>query len=850
MPHFPSFMFRRLVLLLFCFLAPALHAATVRAYVQPSTAQTNQIVNYVITVQNGELQTLPQLRLPAQIGMNSALQQSQNIVMQNGRTTMSLNLSWQIAGTEPGEYTIPPQELLIDGQVVKTNEVKFVVTEAPASPAVPQGDELSTPLFQIEVGKTELYQGEVVPLSASLYIPRRVALRRVGLIDVTKSDFAVARFPQNAEQSETVINGVGYVVYTYRTTLSPLQAGDLKVGPANVELVYEVMDERQRMPGFPFGAMMGMGEPRKQVVKSQEVKVKALPLPAEGKPASFTGAVGDFSIQAAASPTELAVGDPLAVELIVEGIGNFDAINAPALTQPEGWRPYPPRRYNVDGPQDPNQMAAFLPPGSPRRIGFSQVFVPEKQHPQLPSFELTYFSPSQKKYVTVNTAPVALNVKPGTAPVAENGSGAATNIESAKPPPVLQPRPNLNDILIRVPEQPRWLSAVPQTSVLASSRFWAAQGIPVLILSFATFAVWMRKRRESLTRGLRGELLKLWSGLEESGLDDRTFLQRAAWFIQRAHEGKDTLDEASKAVMARYEAQNFTAGNAASLTLADRRSILGSLRGLLQTAAALLVLAFTSGSLMAAGPDEAAKLYQQARESLSKSEFTKAQYAAERILKLSPPPLSAEVFTILGHTRFKQDDMGRAALWYQRAALLDPSNAELRQNLRLLDERLRFFTLESHSPVAQWSLMLGKNMWVILAAAGGWLIVLALAWRVWIGRASPLNSGKRLGALLAAVWGFLILIPSITFAAVRPAPAERVRDIMVVTQPEVSLYAAATVTSAANLDLPPGSQLRLLEKRGAWSYVEVPVSADEPTRGWVETSVVQPLWPWDEALLP
>jgi tetratricopeptide (TPR) repeat protein len=840
---------RLLIALLLAFSLPAA-AATVRAYVQPSTAQTNQIVNYVITLSGGQLQTVPQLRLPAQIGMNSALQQSQSIVVQNGRTTMSLNLSWQIAGTEPGEYTIPPQDLLIDGQVVKTNEVKFTVTEAPASPSAQQGDELSTPLFQIEVGKTELYQGEVVPLSASLHIPRRVALRRVGLIDVTKSDFAVARFPQNAEQSETVINGVGYIVYTYRTTLSPLQAGDLKVGPASVELVYEVMDERQRMPGFPFGAFMGMGEPRKQVVKSQEVKVKALPLPAEGKPASFTGAVGDFSIQASASPTELSVGDPLAVELIVEGIGNFDAINSPALTQPEGWRTYPPRRYNVDGPQDPNQIAAFLPPGSPRRIGFSQVFVPEKQHPQLPPFELTFFSPTQKKYVTVNTPPVALSVKPGTAPAAESGTGSASAIEPPKPPPVLQPRPNLNDILIQVPEQPRWLSTMPQASVLASSRFWAAQGIPVLVLSFATFAAWMRKRRESLTSGPRGELLKLWTGLEESGLDDRTFLQRAAWFIQRANEGKNTLDEASKAVMARYEAQNFTAGNAASLTPADRRSILGSLRGLLQTAAVLLVLAFTSGSLMAAEPDEAAKLYQQARESLTKGEFTKAQYAAERILKLSPPPLSAELFTILGHTRFKQDDMGRAALWYQRAALLDPSSPELRQNLRLLDERLRFFTLPPQPPLAQWSLMLGKNMWAILAAAGGWLIVLALAWRVWIGRASPLNSSKRLGALLAAVWGFLILVPSITFAAVRPAPAERVRDIMVVTQPEVSLYAAATITSASNLDLPAGSQLRLLEKRGAWSYVEVPVSADEPTRGWVETSVVQPLWPWDEALLP
>lgn len=841
--------FRLLFALLLGFSMPAA-AATVRAYVQPSTAQTNQIVNYVITVQNGQLQTVPQLRLPAQIGMNSALQQSQNVVIDNGVPRMSMNLTWQIAGTEPGEYTIPPQDLLIDGQTLKTNEVKFIVTEAPASPAAPQGDDLTTPLFQIEVGKTELYQGEVVPLSASLYIPRRVALRRVGLIDVTKSDFAVARFPQNADQSETVINGIGYIVYTYRTTLSPLQAGDLKVGPASVELVYEVLDERQRMPGFPFGAMMSMGEPRKQVVKSQEVKVKALPLPAEGKPASFTGAVGDFSIQASASPTELAVGDPLAVELIVEGIGNFDAINSPALTQPEGWRNYPPRRYNVDGPQDPNQMAAFLPPGSPRRIGFSQVFVPEKQHTQLPSFELTFFSPTQKKYVTVNTAPVALNVKPGTAPAAESGSGSTASIEPAKPPPVLQPRPNLNDILTRVPEQPRWLSATPQASVLASSRFWAAQGIPVLILSFATFAAWMRKRRENLTTGLRGELLKLWTGLEESGIDDRTFLQRAAWFIQRAHEGKDTLDDDAKEVMARYESQNFAVANTSPLSSAERRSILGKLRGLLQAAAALLVFAFTSSPLMAAGPDEAAKLYQQAREHLSKSEFTKAQYAAERILKLSPPPLSAEVFTILGHTRFKQDDLGRAALWYQRAALLDPSNSELRQNLRLLDERLRYFTLAPQSPLAQWSLMLDKNMWVILAAAGGWLIVLALAWRVWMGRASPLNAGKRLGVLLAILWGFLILIPSITFAAVRPLPAERVRDVFVVTQPEVSLYAAATATSASNLDLPAGSQLRLLEKRGAWSYVEVPVSAEEPTRGWVDTSVIQPLWPWDEALLP
>lgn len=842
---------RFLFLAAFAFmLAPVLHAATVRAYVQPSTAQTNQVVTYVITVQGGELQTIPQLRLPAQIGMNSGIQQSQNIVMDGGRTTVSLQLAWQIAGTEPGEFTIPPQDLLIDGQIVKTNEVKFIVTEAPAAPDVPQGDELTTPLFQIEVGKTELYQGEVVPLSASLYIPRRLALRRVGLIDVTKSDFAVARFPQNADQTETVINGIGYMVYTYRTTLSPLQAGELKVGPANVELVYEVMDERQRLPGLPFGMMMGMGQPRKNVVRSQEVKVRALPLPAEGKPANFTGAVGDFSIQASATPTELAVGDPLAVEIIIEGIGNFDGLNSPPLTQPEGWRSYPARRYNVDGPQDANQLAAMMVPGTSRRVGFSQVFVPEKQHPQLPPFELTYFSPVQKKYVTVNTAPVALNIKPGNAPVAEPGTGTATSIEAAKPPPVVQPMPNLNDIVVRTPEQPRWLSAAQSVPILASSRFWAAQGIPVAVLALATLAAWMRKRREALTQGLRGQLLQLWKGLEEGGLDDRTFLQRAAYFIQRAHEGKSEIDEPSRQVIARYEQQNFTAGTpAAPLSTADRKNILTSLRGLLQTAAVLLFFSLTTG-LQAADADEATKLYQQARESLAKGEFTKAQYAAERILKLPSAPLSADVFSIIGHARYKQEDLGRAALWYQRAALLDPLNAELRQNLRMLDEKLRFFTLTAPSPVAQWSLMLGKSRWIILATAGAWLVLLALAWRIFLGRASPLNATSRLAALLAAIWGFVILVPSAAFAAVRPEPVERVRDVVVITQPDVSIYAAATVTSAANLEVPPGSQLRLLEKRGGWSYVEVPVSADEPTRGWVETSAFQPLWPWNEALLP
>ncbi len=75
------------------------------------------------------------------------------------------------------------------------------------------------------------------------------------------------------------------------------------------------------------------------------------------------------------------------------------------------------------------------------------------------------------------------------------------------------------------------------------------------------------------------------------------------------------------------------------------------------------------------------------------------------------------------------------------------------------------------------------------------------------------------------------------------------QDVGVVVLPDVQAYTAATVTSGSVIDLPPGSQVRMLERRGAWVYVEVPTDS-EKLRGWVEVPALAPLWPWEPALLP
>ncbi|MBB5032174.1 BatD family protein [Prosthecobacter vanneervenii] len=838
---------RLTVLLLLPFITSQAAAATVRAYLQPDHAQTGQVVNYVVTVQNGTVQSVPQLRLPVQIGMTSAVSTAQNIEIRGAQQIISTQLSWGVAANEPGEFVIPPQEIQVNGEILKTNEVRLIVSESPtAGPAA--GEDTSVPLLQIEVGKTEVYQGEVVPITASLFVPRnRVMLRRVGLIEVAKNDFAVARFPQQADQTMQRVNDIDYMVVTYRSTLSALHAGDFKVGPASCELLFEVYDEsaqRQMRGGLPFGLIMGGAETRKQVVKSQDVKIKVLPLPTDGKPANYSGAVGDFSISATATPNELSVGDPLAVDITIDGAGNFDALNPPSLTPPDGWKAYPPRRYNVDGPIDPN-----LAPSAQRRIGYSMVFVPEKVHAELPPFELSYFSPTQKKYISARTSPIALRIKPGAVAATTNAAADGGPATAPKPPAVLQPKPQISDILMSVPAKSRWLSpAVNANAALTgSTRFWAIQSIPAAIILLASLVTWMRRRSAQSTKGQRGELQLLWRGLEEREISDREFLHRAAHFIHRSQPG-EVKDEALRQIVQQYETLSFTAAPSSEVQLgsAERSRILSLLSPLLKRAS-LIIMALATLSLNAVAADASPDaVYQQAREALEKGKYTQAQYLAESLTKQNPPALSAEVFTIIGHARYRQEDLGRAALWYQRAQLLEPLNPELLQNLLHLDEKLRFFRFGENSVLTFISLLLSQNTWIIIASACAWLVVLALI--SWILSPTRKTSHGVL-VLIFTVLGLLIAAPAAGLAAIRPAPSERVKDIMVVTAREVNAYTAATVTSGNVISLPPGSQIRLLEKRGAWSYVEIP-SSPQSVRGWVESATYTPLWPWDQRLVP
>lgn len=819
----------------------------VYAEVEPREARPNQQFSYSIVIENGNVDAVPEPRLPLQIQRASAAMQSNQISIVNGRQTVSSRFTWALAATEPGDFVIPAQAVQVGGQVMNTNEVKIAIKEG----AQPETNGLE-PLLQISVEKTEFYQGEVIPIKAQLYVHRSTQLQRLGLVDVKKSDFAIQRFPQQSEQSLEMVGGQPYYVLTFRSTLSALKTGKLEVGPASMEVVVLEM-ERNRFPGGLFN--MG-GEPRKVTARSIAVPVNVLPIPQENKPANFTGAVGDFTLNANASPTSLATGEPITVEMSIAGIGNFDALTAPALTDPAGWKTYPTRRYATNTQQDPAQ-----PNSLERQIGFTQVLVPEKQLPAVPPFEMSFFSPTSKQYVTLRTQPIPLAIKPG-APTADGATGTAAPLGdgSAPQPKARTPEPEITDILEHLPVSPQWITG-DEKPLHQQPVFWIVNAMPSAFFCTMLLIVMQKRRREQLANAPDRVLRDLWQELHASGLGESEFYRRAAHFIHAAG-GDESRDLEVQKVLARYETLNFSGAAKESTTPVsgkERSEVLGALAPLLAVkksvppapalrpaAATALLLVGLVNAAFAPGVNAASsdERYKQVVDALAKKDYNRAQAGTESLL--GEGALSPELFEIMGHTRYRQGDHGRAVLWYERASLFTPRVPEIRQNLRHLDDKVRFLAFKDASPLHTFGLLLQRNTWLIIASAGGWLLLIG-AGIIIVSRPGALRNGS----IAALVTGALLLPLGATGAIVRPKGEDRVKNIWVVTSTGTKAFTAASTTAGTVIDLPPGSQIRLIEKRGAWNYVEIPATS-ENLRGWIESDTITTLWPskWPVEIIP
>src|SRR5690606_2900661 len=156
--------------------------------------------------------------------------------------------------------------------------------------------------------------------------------------------------------------------------------------------------------------------PESHELATDSLRLVVLPLPEAGQPASFTGAVGRYSIKARIEPAEVPAGEAAALVVDVAGEGNIKGLPPPSLPELEGVRVFPPTE-ETEVQQDDARVRGVK--------RFTWVLIPEKPgRLQLPPVEYGYFDPEIRAYDVARSSLPALAVRPAA------GAGTAYSYSS------------------------------------------------------------------------------------------------------------------------------------------------------------------------------------------------------------------------------------------------------------------------------------------------------------------------------------------------------------------------------------------------------------------------------------
>jgi hypothetical protein len=205
------------------------------------------------------------------------------------------------------------------------------------------------------------------------------------------------------------VNGDNYVVFAFQTSITPAKSGMLEIPPAALEARLQLPGSVP--PGFDdffrnFGGMVPPGmftNARQVAVETRPVQIEVSPLPKQGRPENFSGAIGKFKMEASVNPKKTGPGDPVTLRVAVTGQGNFEAMGAPVLTGDENWRTYPPSEkfQPADGVNFSGEKV------------YEFMLVARTDQTQTPGVSFSYFDPDTGKYETLTQAPLAVEARAG-----------------------------------------------------------------------------------------------------------------------------------------------------------------------------------------------------------------------------------------------------------------------------------------------------------------------------------------------------------------------------------------------------------------------------------------------------
>ena len=324
----------------------------------------------------------------------------------------SRQIVYTLYGRQPGKHIIGPARLDLGTQVLQTGKVQVEITRqtrrrpradsGQADDATTDGNALEDNLFvRVTADRDTVYVGQQVGVRFDLCYRYNLRSPRLSEIPSFPGFWVKELFvAQRLDPKRETIDGKDFHVAPLRqVALFPTSDGTQVVQPLGLSC--SILSNRSR--GSIFDALSLFDDPifgRSQsvVVRSEPLDIEVLPLPLEGQPADFTGAVGTFEVHVEAEPRQVQVGDPVTVRVEVVGIGNVQAIPAPDLS-PSGFTVYEPNTEMEEG-----RVAGDLY-GGRRKLEY--ILIPDRGgRLEIPALSISYFDPKTSRYQTASSAPI------------------------------------------------------------------------------------------------------------------------------------------------------------------------------------------------------------------------------------------------------------------------------------------------------------------------------------------------------------------------------------------------------------------------------------------------------------
>jgi len=353
---------------------------------------------------------------------------SQSIQIINNKMSVTKTYTFYFMAAKAGTVKIPPIEVQYKGKTFASSPITITITKATAqaqqkqtsprsSVTVPKGDNSELFLRAI-VNKKRVYQNEPVIVTYRIYT--RVPVTSYGISKLPETAGFWAEDLMSGQQPTTrdqIINGIRYTLADIKkTALFPTSPGKKTIGALGIECDVRVRRQRRNRDVFdsffddPFFARTV----RKSVF-SKPVQIEVLPLPKEGKPADFSGAVGQFNLKANISNTKVKTNEAISLKVTVSGTGNIKLLPEPKIAIPPDFEKYEPKiTQNISRQSN----------GISGSKTFEYVLIPRYAGKQrIKPVTFSYFDPILKKYKTLTSPEFVINVAQGEAPVASVGSG-------------------------------------------------------------------------------------------------------------------------------------------------------------------------------------------------------------------------------------------------------------------------------------------------------------------------------------------------------------------------------------------------------------------------------------------